>query len=70
MRHRLWEKVRHQHKISTPSLWSAITHHSSKVLGAALTESEHLAAATNRQRCSSLCGITRANNGHDKARQG
>jgi hypothetical protein len=30
MRHHLWEKVRYQHKISAPSLWSAITHQTSK----------------------------------------
>ena len=30
MRHRLWEKVGYQHKISAPSWWFAITHQTSK----------------------------------------
>src|SRR5215207_8614732 len=37
MRHHLWEKVRYQHKISAPSLWSAITHQTSKNFPTALT---------------------------------
>jgi hypothetical protein len=30
MGHRLWEKVRYQHKVSAPSAFPAITHQSSK----------------------------------------
>src|SRR5687768_8095855 len=36
MRHRLWEKVWYQHRVSAPSAFPAITHQSSKKFGVAL----------------------------------
>jgi hypothetical protein len=44
MGHRLWEKVRYQHKVSAPSASPAITHQSSKSFRQQVGNFSYLAA--------------------------